>query len=356
MNSLAPSSYRKEECLIGKTPLAIFCGTGGVGKTSLAATYALFLVQKNPKKKILLITIDPSLRLKDFFKLPENNPTQDFFSLSLPEIGNFDLLLLQPFYSFSKISSKTSLEKNRLVKLLMSNFGGMQEIMGMIELYNYYSSQYYDFIILDTPPGKHFLDFLNSCQKIRKFFHNKVFDLLKSFSSQKKLPIWKKILIQGPEKLLFYLEKMTGEGFLQEFLETVILIRENYQLFTNALEMENILKDPNKTASFYVTSCKHYKADDLEDFALKSQETLSKNSYIVLNRQESSILFEQTRHSLPPLEMYLKYIQEKEKNISLQIQEKFPHFSLLCFNESSWHEEIDLFIKDLLNQWKGHLS
>ena len=57
----------------------------------------------------------------------------------------------------------------------------MNEIMAIIEVQKHIQSDIYDVIVLDTPPGKHFLDFLNATKKIDKFFDKSFIEIFKFF-------------------------------------------------------------------------------------------------------------------------------------------------------------------------------
>ena len=93
---------------IPRLPLEIFYGTGGVGKTTLASTRAFHLAKQG--RKVLLITIDPAKRLKDFLQIDENRgpgPTPVSSSLlwdkNPPPVWHLDGLLINPENIFGNI-------------------------------------------------------------------------------------------------------------------------------------------------------------------------------------------------------------------------------------------------------------
>jgi len=111
----------------------IFCGTGGVGKTTLATARALS--QASTGLRVLLITIDPAKRLKDLLKL-----TGDSIGEVTPvEVKDIKLnaLLMSPEKTIQRMAQKyqtPDLASNRIVKILSKPYGGMNEILSLVEV------------------------------------------------------------------------------------------------------------------------------------------------------------------------------------------------------------------------------
>ena len=128
--------------------------------------------------KILLITIDPSLRLKQILNLNESNAGQ------INEVTFDNIVLDAQLMSTEKTFEKlgiNSKSKNKILEILMRPNGGMNEIMAVLEVQQHIKSSNYDTIVLDTPPGKHFLDFLDASKKIDKFFDSSYIEVFKFF-------------------------------------------------------------------------------------------------------------------------------------------------------------------------------
>ncbi|MFN8369139.1 MAG: ArsA-related P-loop ATPase [Bacteriovoracaceae bacterium] len=157
----------------------IFCGTGGVGKTTLATSRALFLAKSG--KRVLLMTIDPAKRLKEILKMSDEN-AGTVENINYNNI-KFDALLMSPKATFNRLRksnpNNNSEKENRIIEILARPYGGMNEILAITEVRYHLSTNNYDTIILDTPTGKTLFRFLESCKKINDFFDKSFIDLFK---------------------------------------------------------------------------------------------------------------------------------------------------------------------------------
>lgn len=269
----------------------IFCGTGGVGKTTLSCARAIYLSEK--QKKVIIITLDPSQRLKDFLDIKESqiglvkqiNPY-----LHAQVIRPENLLL----------NSNLELQsENRILNSLLGPYGGMNEIYGLLEVHKHYVSKQYDCIILDTAPGRHFIDFVESAQKIRLFFENSFLIFFHQLKSQihllKKTPLQvviSKIMESGVKKLMLQLEKVTGINFVQDFIDTIDILYVNREKFLRALELQPLLSN-SSFSNWFLVSAADYDVQDskinLENFHHKAKKFFHEDSYFILNRTQAKM-------------------------------------------------------------------
>lgn len=272
----------------------IFSGTGGVGKTTLATSRAVFLAEQG--RRVLLITIDPAKRLRDLLGLREEQ-AGDVVTVSYPQESSnqFDVELMNPEKTFNRIakeSGRPDILDNRILKILTKPYGGLNEILSIVELNMQYNRKVYDTIVLDTPPGSHFLDFLDSVERIRVFFDQSFIDIFsylgKSVESAPGMNIGKKMITMvvsgGVKKLLGYLKKVTGEAFVDDFIEAVLAIYSTKESFLGALNLQKVMRDQTQSRWYLVTSVEQNKLNEALEIKAHAKGMITEQSYIVLNK------------------------------------------------------------------------
>ena len=233
-------------------PIEIFWGTGGVGKTTLAASRALFLSAEN--NRVLLITIDPSKRLKQIFDIENESMGK------IIKVSSFDLLIFTPEKTFKRILDEDNAKKelgNRIMNILMQPYGGMNEIMAIVEIQHQLKNQTYDTIILDTPPGEHFVDFVKGVQKINKFFDKRFIEIIKYLASNaglKNKSIFNLMAKTGMDTIFKYMKMVTGEKFMEEFIGVLSGLHNNKEIFLSTLDFEKKLQEDNFCHWFLIAS------------------------------------------------------------------------------------------------------
>ncbi|POB12851.1 MULTISPECIES: ArsA family ATPase [Pseudomonadati] len=257
--------------------IEIFCGTGGVGKTTISASRAFSLAARN--KKVLLITIDPAKRLRQLLNLKDQSEIVEFKNEEI----SFDVLLLDCKSSFEKIlGAKVD---NKILENLTSSRGGLNEILAVLEIQSQINRNIYDAIVVDTAPGKNFLDFLNSSKKINRFF-NKTFAEAFNYITNQNKPgrFFNRIISTGIEKFLSYLESVTGQGFINDFLEAISILYGNREKFIDGLSVEKTLNDPAHSRWYLVTSAEHMKEVETKQIFDSIQAQMNTERYLIINK------------------------------------------------------------------------
>lgn len=300
--------------------IEVFCGTGGVGKTTISTSRALHLCQQG--RKILLITIDPAKRLKQVLGL-QDEETGEVAKIKVENFGmetehELHALLLSPEHTLNRILKNPT--ENNIIKTLSKPYGGMNEIMAVLEVQHQLNKNEYDTIVLDTPPGKHFIDFLESTRKIQSFFDKNFSEVFNFIGNKKKKPgrILTKLVSTGIDKLLTYLEKVTGKGFVNDFLEAIHILYDHREVFLNGLHLEKDLMTPEFSNWFLVTSADQLKGNDAQEMIKASSNFMHKDNYLLINKSWHKFLnnWQATDPSLEKLRDKLLDIEESIQKIT----------------------------------------
>src|SRR4029079_7282191 len=159
----------------------ICAGSGGVGKTTTSAAIAAGLAAQG--QRVGVLTIDPAKRLADSLGLKElgNEPSKvdpSLFSEAGVEIeGELWAMMLDAKATFDELVRKHAPDaetrdrilENRIYRQLSNALAGSQEYMAMEKLYEIHQEGRYDMLVLDTPPSRNALDFLDALKRLSQF-------------------------------------------------------------------------------------------------------------------------------------------------------------------------------------------
>ena len=212
----------------------ICVGSGGVGKTTVSASLGVLAARSG--KNVLVMTIDPSKRLKDALGL--NNDLNQITEIPGQNYsGKIHACILdaeQIFYDFIKSASgdevAEKLLNNRLYKQLSTKLSGSQEFTSLLQLAKVVDQKEYDLVILDTPPAQHAIDFLEAPGKIRPLFQEQIIKWFLGDSENSGL--LQKVFYRGTRIVLDILERLTGSSFmggLNDFFLSVRAIQHKIQ-------------------------------------------------------------------------------------------------------------------------------
>jgi anion-transporting ArsA/GET3 family ATPase len=164
------------------TRIIVCCGAGGVGKTTTSA--ALALVAAEAGRTVVVLTIDPARRLAQSLGLVEldNEPRR----VDVPGAeGELHAMMLDMKRTFDDVVAAHStperaqaILENPFYQSLSSSFAGTQEYMAMEKLGQLRASEQWDLIIVDTPPSRSALDFLDAPNRMSRFLDGPMIRLL----------------------------------------------------------------------------------------------------------------------------------------------------------------------------------
>jgi len=166
------------------TRVVVCCGSGGVGKTTTAA--ALGLRAAEAGRRVVVLTIDPARRLASSMGLSElDNSPRAVEGIDTSAGGSLDAMMLDMKRTFDEVVlAHTTPEKaeqifeNPFYQALSSSFAGTQEYMAMEKLSQLRAAEKWDLIVVDTPPSRSALDFLDAPQRLGRFLDGRMIRLL----------------------------------------------------------------------------------------------------------------------------------------------------------------------------------
>src|SRR5919202_6643952 len=168
--------------LAKRSGVVVCCGPGGVGKTTVAASLALHGAVEG--RRAVVVTVDPARRLANALGLETLPDTPHRLDGDWP--GELWALMLDSKSTFDSLVAKyaprpqqaEAILNNRFYRNIAGALSGTQEYMGMEKLYELHAEGGFDLIVVDTPPTRNALDFVDAPRRLTRFLDNRIFRLL----------------------------------------------------------------------------------------------------------------------------------------------------------------------------------
>jgi anion-transporting ArsA/GET3 family ATPase len=254
------------EQLLATKEIVVFCGSGGVGKTSVAAAAALGAASRLGGK-VLVLTIDPARRLASALGLegignrayqvsPEAmkaagvEPRGELWAAMLDTKQSWDDLVLR--HAKDEETAYRILE-NRLYHNLTARFVQSHDYIAMERLYEVHAEGEYDLIIIDTPPTRNAIDFLEAPARMADFFSSRLLRWL-------TLPYrvggkrGSRVLTVASRPFYQMADRVLGSKFLEDIAEFFLNFQSMYDGFVGrAKAVEQLLHDRRTTFAVVTT-------------------------------------------------------------------------------------------------------
>ncbi len=238
---------------ITEAHILVATGAGGVGKTTTAA--ALGLAAAEQGRRALVLTIDPARRLAQAMGLEglDDEPTQvpippeqlaaggELWAMMLDMQTTFDRLIHRHATSPEEAEAITS---NRIYRQLSSTLSGTQEYMAMERLHELHDEGDFDLLVIDTPPTRSALDFLDAPTRMTSFLEGRLLKLLlkPGVAAGRGLG---KVVGAGATAFMRVAGRVTGMELLQDLADFFRDFEGMYDGFKQrAEEVLALLRDP----------------------------------------------------------------------------------------------------------------
>ena len=219
--------------LVRSRRILVCVGTGGVGKTTLAASFALQGARLGRRAAVL--TIDPARRLADALgvqelgNLPTELPRARLAAVGVPATGSLAALMLDMKRTFDDLverfadsgAARERILGNRIYQHVSDALAGSAEYAAMEKVFELSEREDLDLIVVDTPPAQHALDFLDAPRRLLEFLDSRLVQMLlhPAFAAGR---FGVRLFQRSTERVLRVIERISGVAFLEDISEFLL--------------------------------------------------------------------------------------------------------------------------------------
>ncbi len=239
------------DALLDSAQIIVCCGSGGVGKTTTAAALALRGAERG--RRTVVLTIDPARRLAQSMGLTELDNTPRAVAGLREGLtgGSLDAMMLDMKRTFDEIvlthaeaDKAAQILENPFYQALSSSFAGTQEYMAMEKLGQLKASGEYDLIVVDTPPTRSALDFLDAPDRLTTFLDGRLIKVLMA-PAKAGGKAYLKVVTVGFNVFTGAITKIIGASVLQDVSQFVGALETMFGGFRERAQATyDLLKDP----------------------------------------------------------------------------------------------------------------
>ncbi len=270
--------------------IIVSCGSGGVGKTTAAAAIAMHAAALG--KRVVVVTIDPARRLADALGLADglsNEPTRVHLDLepNATAFGELWAMMLDPATTFDGLVRQYAETPERAERILANAFyhniagalSGTQEYMAAEKLYQLHSDHRFDLVVVDTPPTRNALDFLDAPATLTRFINHRLFRLL-MLPARKGL----KVLNVAAQPVLRTIGKVVGGDVLADAIAFFQAFEGMETGFRDRADSVSELLHSSITHYVLVASARHDTVEEARYFAARLADSKLSVTAVIVNR------------------------------------------------------------------------
>jgi anion-transporting ArsA/GET3 family ATPase len=278
--------------LVGKR-VCICAGSGGVGKTTASAAIAMGLAAEG--RRVAVVTIDPARRLADALGIEQlgSEPRRvdparlAGHGIEVAEGGELWAMMLDPKRTFDELierlapddKTRDEILANRIYRELSSAVAGSQEFTAVAKLYELDRSGEFDAIVLDTPPSRNALDFIDAPDRLTGFLEGRALRLFLAPSG-----LAAKVVGRGTSVVFSVLRRVTGVDLMEDlsvFFGALSGVLDGFR--ERAAGVKELLADP-ATTFLIVTSPERDPVEEAIFFRGKLREAGMPFGGLIVNR------------------------------------------------------------------------
>jgi anion-transporting ArsA/GET3 family ATPase len=242
------------EQLMAAKEIVVHCGSGGVGKTTTAAAAAA-QAALHLGGKVLVLTVDPARRLanalglEQFGNVETRVPQELFAEAGVTPRGELWAAMLDTKQSWDDLvrthapdaRTRDAILVNPLYANITGRFVQSHDYIAMERLFEIHASGRYDLIVVDTPPTRHAIDFLEAPERMAEFFSSRLLRWL-------TVPARSRLVNMASRPFYTVADRILGSQFLEDIAEFFQLFQTMSKGFVErARSVERLLKDRRTT-------------------------------------------------------------------------------------------------------------
>src|SRR5271168_3237582 len=276
--------------LLAAKDIAIACGPGGVGKTTTAASLAATAVVEQGGR-VLVLTVDPARRLADALGLKGIGndevriPDSVFTGAAAHPRGELWAAMLDTKQSWDDLirthapdaETREQILANPLYQNISGRFVQSHDYIAMERLYEIHSEGKYDLIVVDTPPTRNALDFLDAPQRLADFFSSRLLRWL-------IVPYRSRLVNAATRPFYSVADRILGTQFLADISEFFILFQSMYDGFVTRSEAVTRLLSDRRTTFMVVSTLEATPLREAEFFSTELTARKLHLGAIILNK------------------------------------------------------------------------
>jgi anion-transporting ArsA/GET3 family ATPase len=343
--------------LLAAKEIAVSCGSGGVGKTTVAAAAAAMAAQRHGGK-VLVLTVDPARRLADALGLAGIGneerpvPADAFRDAGMMPRGEMWAAMLDTKQSWDALVRRhapdaATAEKilgNPLYRNISGRFVQSHDYIAMERLYELHTEGRYDLIVVDTPPTRNAIDFLEAPQRMSDFFSSRLLRWLIA-------PYRSRIVNFASRPFYQVADRVLGTQFLQDIAEFFILFQTMYDGFIERAQAVSRLLHDRRTTFLVVSTLEASPLNEAEFFIDALNERKLHLGAVVLNRvlpdylldEAATGVAERLAESAPELAETLGPTVGEPASVErvlVEISESFLNFQVVAQREAEQRAEL----------------
>jgi anion-transporting ArsA/GET3 family ATPase len=321
---------RVSELLEGKR-VCVCGGSGGVGKTTTSAAIALGMAAEGAK--VAVVTIDPAKRLANALGLqelenePRRVPPARLAKAGVEIQGELWAMMLDPKRTFDELIDRIAadpqraqeLKSNRVYRELSTAVSGSQEFTAVAKLYELDRDGDFDLLVLDTPPSRNAVDFLDAPGRLTSFLEGRA---LKTFV--RPTGIGMRVLGRGASPLLGALRRITGVDLLSDLSTFFALLGDMTDDFSERAAQVQRMLTASTTAFLLVTSALRSAIDEAIWFRRTLSESELPFAGVIVNRVHHDVLGDAEPDDL------VSSLGDLPADLAARVAENFTDYHLLA--------------------------